>query len=95
MEGTALVFVRIESGVVATALDHGVLVVLSEATGKLHQCNSTAAAIWQALADHEGDADAAASTVAERYGVGTELVRHDMDDLVDRLSQAGLVRVES
>jgi hypothetical protein len=87
--------VRVEPGVVTTALGHGVLVILSEATGKLHQLNPTAAVIWHMLASHGGDTEATAVTVAEHYGVAPDLVRHDLDALVDQLSQDGLVRVES
>lgn len=87
--------VRVEPGVATTALDHGGLVVLSESTGKLHQCNPTAAAIWQAWETHDGDTDAAAAAVARHYCVAAELVLHDMDALLGPLTQAGLVRVES
>lgn len=86
--------VRVEPGVVATPLDHGVLVVLCETTGKLHQCNPTGTVMWRSLIEHDGDADAAARATAEHYGIEAQTVRDDLDKFVDLLRAAGLVRVE-
>lgn len=87
-------FVRVEPGVVATPLDTGVLVVLCEATGKLHQCNPTGTVMWRSLIEHDGNLDAAAHATAEHFGVEAQTVRDDLGTFVDLLSRAGLVRVE-
>ncbi|WP_309112753.1 PqqD family protein [Saccharothrix sp.] len=75
-------------------MTEGNLVLLAEATGKLHQCNPTGAAIWQALSDHPTDSDAAAAAVGERFGVSVDRVRRDLVAFVEQLQRAGLVEVD-
>lgn len=74
-------------------MDDGGLVLLSERTGKLHRCNATAAALWQALLDFEGHPERAAAEVAARYRVDGRRVSADLRDLLDALQRAGLVGV--
>lgn len=90
-----IVRVRVEPGISTAATDNGELIVISEATGKLHQCNATAADMWRALVVHEGDVRAAALAVATRHDVEVNVVQADLDALVGKLSLAGLVKVVS
>jgi hypothetical protein len=73
----------------------GVLVLLSERTGKLYCCNATAAAMWVALDEHDGQLDAVVTTVAEQHQANPARVRADLDQLVEEWEKAGLVRSES
>jgi hypothetical protein len=75
-------------------MDDGGLVLLCEHTGKLHRCNPTAAAMWAALVDHNGQTNAAVLAVAEQYGMDESRVRTDLDALLGDLRSAGLVRIE-
>ncbi|WP_433268222.1 PqqD family peptide modification chaperone [Actinosynnema sp. CS-041913] len=86
--------VRFEPGVSTATTDNGALIMLCEATGTMHQCNPTATVIWTELVKHDGDTDAAALAVAAYYDADIELVRTDLNLLVDRLDHASLVRVE-
>jgi hypothetical protein len=75
-------------------MDDGGLVLLREKSGKLYRCNPTAAAMWTALHEHDGQPDAASRSVAELYGTGPAQVRADLDLLLADLQRAGLVRAE-
>lgn len=86
---------RPEAGVTSTPMDDGGLVLLSERSGRLYRCNSTGAAMWTALCQHDGEPDAAAATVAEHYGTEPARVRADLKTLIDALQRAGLLGVES
>jgi hypothetical protein len=86
--------VRIQLGVITTIMDDGGLVVLSERSGKLYRCNTTAAALWEALRLHDGSPEVAAEDVAHRYHVDVERVAGDLDTLLTALRQADLVRTE-
>lgn len=86
---------RPEPGITATEMDDGGLVLLSERSGKLFRCNATAATMWAALWEHDGHLDSAATSIAEHYrGADPARVRADLDVLVERLRQAGLVRAD-
>lgn len=87
--------IRPEPSISTTSLDDGGLVLLSERSGKLYRCNATAAAMWAALGRHDGQLDAAALSVADLHRADPARVRADLDLLIDRWRQAGLVRVES
>lgn len=53
--------IRPEPSITTTPMDDGGLVLLSERSGKLYRCNATAAAMWTALRQHDGQPDAAAT----------------------------------
>ncbi|MGH3625654.1 MAG: PqqD family peptide modification chaperone [Sciscionella sp.] len=76
-------------------MDDGGLVLLSERSGKLFRCNATAAAMWAALRQYDGQLDAAAGSIAEQYRANAVRVRADLDLLVERLQRAGLVKADS
>jgi hypothetical protein len=83
-----------ESNIRTTALDDGGLVLLSERSGTLYRCNATAADMWAALGRHAGEVDAAARSIANLYHADPTRVRADLDRLIERWQQAGLVRAE-
>lgn len=83
--------VRIQRGVIMTTMDDGGLVVLSERSGKLYRCNTTAAALWEALQLHDGSPEVAIADVADRYRVDVERVASDLDKLLTALCQADLL----
>ncbi|MBI3687090.1 MAG: PqqD family protein [Actinobacteria bacterium] len=85
---------RPDDGVSSTPMDDGGLVLLREKSGRLYRCNPTAAAMWTALLEHDGQPDAASRSVAERYGTGSARVRADLDVLLADLQRTGLVRAE-
>lgn len=86
--------VRIQPCVITTTMDDGGLVVLCERSGKLYYCNTTAAALWEALQLRDGNPEVAAADVAHRYHVDVERVVSDLDKLLTALRQANLVRTE-
>lgn len=86
--------VRIQRGVTTATMDDGGLVLLSERSGKLYRCNTTAAALWEALRLYDGGPEIAAVDVARHYHVDVERVVSDLDKLLTALRQADLVRTE-
>lgn len=85
---------RPEVEITTALMDNGGLVLLSERSGKLYRCNSTAAKMWTALHQHGGRPEAAADAVAAQYGTEPARVRADLKALVDELRRAGLVKAE-
>lgn len=86
---------RPEADVTTTSMDDGGLVLLSERSGKLYRCNAIAAAMWTTLVQQDGQPEATAAAVAERYDVAIGRVRSDLDELIDKLRTAGMLGVAS
>jgi hypothetical protein len=86
---------RPEPSIRTTSMDDGGLVLLCERSGTLYRCNTTATALWTALHEHDGHADAAAQSVAEQYRTDPARVRADLHRLIDAWRKAGLVRADS
>lgn len=85
---------RREVGITTAQMDDSGLLLLSERSGRLYRCNPTAAAMWTALHQHDGQPDAAAVAVAAQYDTKPARVRADLEALVDKLRQAGLMKAE-
>ena len=85
---------RPEPNIITTPMDDGGLVLLAQRSGTLFRCNATAAAMWTALCQHDGQLDAVAGSLAERYPAHAARVRADLDLLVEALRRAGLVRAD-
>lgn len=85
---------RPEVGIRAAPMDDGGLVLLSERSGKLYRCSSTAAKMWTALHQHGGRPEAAADAVAAQYDTEPARVRADLNVLIDKLRRTGLVKAE-
>lgn len=69
----------------------GALVLLDTRTGRMFQLNPTGASAWNALLIGGGDVQAAARTVAQRYGRPYLQALDDLWCLIQRLIDAGLV----
>ncbi|GAA2604951.1 MULTISPECIES: PqqD family protein [Streptomyces] len=57
-------------------------------------CGPVGTAMWIALRQHDGDADAAAGTLAAMWGTTPVNTRADLDIWVEEMRDAGLVRKE-
>ncbi|WP_137813583.1 PqqD family protein [Gandjariella thermophila] len=80
-----------ESGVHTTIFDDGALLAVSR-NGKVFRANPTAAAMWTAIAESDGDPERAAVSIANHYGIPQERARSDLTSLVGRLHDAQLIR---
>ncbi|MGH3930566.1 MAG: PqqD family peptide modification chaperone [Pseudonocardiaceae bacterium] len=69
----------------------GALVLLDTRSGRMFQLNPTGASAWNALLIGGGEVQAAARTVAQRYGRPYPQVLDDLRLLIKRLVDAGLV----
>lgn len=69
----------------------GALVLLDTRTGRMFQLNPTGATAWNALVVGGGDVQAAARTVAQRYGQLYLQVLDDLWPLIQRLVEANLL----
>ncbi|PWK83218.1 coenzyme PQQ synthesis protein D (PqqD) [Lentzea atacamensis] len=87
--------VHVERGVNATEMDDGGLILLCERTGKFHRSNGSGAAMWTALASQDGDPDRAAAVIADKYQIDADRARFDLNQFIEQLREARLVRVES
>jgi hypothetical protein len=85
----------LEPDVSATRMDDDGLVLLAERAGKFYRCNATGADLWAALDQHQGNTQAAAELVADRYGVHIGRVEQDLEEFIGQLRHAGLARVRS
>jgi PqqD family protein of HPr-rel-A system len=66
-------------------------IVLIKDDGKAtHVLNKTAAAIWE-MCDGEHNLDEIANRMCERFDVSFEEVRGDIEEIIDRLMQAGIL----
>ncbi|MEV4053392.1 lasso peptide biosynthesis PqqD family chaperone [Amycolatopsis sp. NPDC049688] len=74
--------------VLVTDTDYGA-VLLDERRGRYFGLNTTGLFVLRALLD--GDADRAAERVAERFAVPEATARDDVDQLVGRLTERGLL----
>lgn len=83
-----------EPGVHTTILDDGSLLAVSR-TGKVFRANPTAAAMWTAIVESDGDADQVAEAIANRYGIPGERARSDLATLAGTLHDAQLIRWQS
>jgi DNA-binding MarR family transcriptional regulator len=80
---------RLRKGVSSADTEYGV-VLLDEDTGRYWNLNPTAAVALRTLLGG-GTADEAARQLTERYAVDAATAGRDVQELVDRLSEAGLV----
>lgn len=69
----------------------GALVLLDTRSGRMFQLNPTGASAWNALAVGGGDVQAAARTVAQRYGRSYLQVLDDVWSWVQLLGEANLL----
>lgn len=79
---------RLAKAVLVTDTDYGA-VLLDERRGRYFSLNATGIFVLRSLLD--GDADRAAERVAERFAVPVETARDDVDQLVGRLAERGLL----
>ncbi len=70
---------------------NGALVLLNTRSGRMFQLNSTGASAWNALVVGGGDVQAAARTVAHRYGQPYLRVLDDLWPLIQLLVEANLL----
>ncbi|MGH3753708.1 MAG: PqqD family protein [Pseudonocardiaceae bacterium] len=69
----------------------GALVLLDTRSGRMFQLNPTGATAWNALVMGGGDVQAAARTVAQRYGQPYLQVLDDLRPLIQLLVEANLL----
>ena len=81
---------RLRDGVSSADTDYGT-VLLDEASGQYWNLNPTAALVLRTLLDGSSPAEAVRQ-VTERYSVDAETAGRDVQELVDGLRSAGLVR---
>ncbi len=74
-----------------TPTTSGALVLLDTRTGRMFQLNPTGATAWNALVVGGGDVQAAARTVAQRYGRPYLHVLDDLWPLIQLLVEARLL----
>jgi hypothetical protein len=88
MAGTNTCFCA-SSEVVTREIDEGVMLVNIH-TGAAFKLNHVGAAIWRQL-DGKHDIAAITTDLAERYRVGTDQLRHDVDLLLEDLQRQRLI----
>lgn len=74
-----------------TPTTSGALVLLDTRSGRMFQLNPTGASAWNALVAGSGDAQAAARTLAQRYGQPYLQVLDDLWSLIQLLVEASLL----
>lgn len=74
--------------VTSVVLDDGGLVLVAP-DGAVLRGNATATYLWHALR-RTLDREEVTAAAAHRYGVSAELVRHDLDRMIDILRSAGI-----
>lgn len=80
---------------VSTTFFKDTAVILDARANSYHALNNTAADFWKSLMQN-GSFDSALNEVLELYDYSSDLIRKDMEELVDSLLNVGLLkRVQS
>ncbi|MGH3887331.1 MAG: PqqD family peptide modification chaperone [Pseudonocardiaceae bacterium] len=74
-----------------TPTTSGALVLLDTRSGRMFQLNPTGATAWNALVVGDGDVQAAARTLAQRYGQSYLQVLDDLWPLIHQLVEVSLL----
>ena len=67
-------------------------VFLNLNTQMYHGLNETGAKIWRLLVEH-GEKAPVLEIMSAEYGIDKEIVRRDLDDLIEKLLERGLLAV--
>lgn len=86
--------VRLGAEVVVTLLVDGTLRLFSKVTGAHYAGEPAVAAMWVALAQHDGDSRRAADLLAESWDTDPAYVRACMELRIEELCGLGLLRLE-
>ncbi|MBW4449156.1 MAG: PqqD family peptide modification chaperone [Spirirestis rafaelensis WJT71-NPBG6] len=80
---------------VSTTFFKDTAVILDARTNSYHALNNTGADFWKSFME-KGSFESALNEVLELYDYSSDLIRKDMEELVDSLLHAGLLkRVQS
>lgn len=72
----------------------GEAVILNLATGTYFGLDRVGTRIWQLIAEH-GSTDKVVDAMLAEYEVDERQFRRDLDELIGRLSEKGLIRVDA
>lgn len=76
---------------VSTTFFKDTAVILDARTNSYHALNNTAAEFWRFFME-KGSFESALNEVLELYDYSSDLIRKDMEELVDSLLHVGLVK---